>query len=393
MGLSVGLITDRKAKSIRTGDKPFAAGVTGLWLHAGSKPGYGRWIFRYVSPVTGKRRDMGMGAYPDVPVKSALERARIAREQMAAGIDPIAARDNARAIPTFEQAARKQWAVVSPSFRNDKHRAQWLSSLEQHVFPAIGNIRVDQLSASHFAGFLNDLMHRVPETCKRVKMRCSVIMAACRANGLISANPLDDVSPLLSTRAGIVTHQPAMPWQMVPAFVKEHLVETGGAKAALLLCILTATRSGEVRGATWDEIDFDNRLWIIPANRMKAGVEHRVPLSEQALAIIKQQARLSPIVFPALRGGQLSDMALTQILRKAQAPSDAPGRVATAHGFRSSFRNWCADSGVDSGAAERCLAHTISNKVQASYERTDRLEARREVMQRWANLLISAPEK
>ena len=152
MGLSVGLITDRKAKSIRPDDKPFAAGVTGLWLHAGSKPGYGRWIFRYVSPVTGKRRDMGMGPYPDVPVKSALEKARTAREQMAAGIDPIAARDNARAIPTFEQAARKQWEIVSPGFHNPKH-----------AFPVIGHIRADKLTAADFAGFLNDLMHRVPE--------------------------------------------------------------------------------------------------------------------------------------------------------------------------------------------------------------------------------------
>lgn len=385
MGLSVGLITDRKAKSIRPGDKPFATGVTGLWLHAGSKPGYGRWIFRYVSPVTGRRRDMGMGPYPDVPVRLALERARLAREQMAAGTDPIAARDNALAIPIFEQAARKQWAILAPSFRNDKHRAQWLSSLERHVFPAIGNIRVDQLSASHFAGFLNDLMHRVPETAKRVKMRCSVIMAACRANGLISVNPLDDISALLASDKRIVAHQPAMPWQMVPGFIEEHLVGAGGAKAALLFCILTATRSGEVRGMTWDEIDFDNRLWVIPANRMKAGVEHRVPLSEQALAIISTQARLNNLVFPALRGGQLSDMALTVILRKAKAPSDTPGRAATVHGFRASFRNWCADNGVDSDTAERALAHTISNKVRAAYERSDRLEARREVMQRWGS--------
>lgn len=385
MGLSVGLITDRKAKSIRPGDKPFAAGVTGLWLHPSSRAGHGRWIFRYVSPATGKRRDMGMGAYPDVPVKLALERARLAREQMAAGIDPIAARDNARAIPTFEQAARKQWAVVSPSFRNDKHRAQWISSLEQHAFPEIGNVRVDKLTASHFAGFLNDLTQKVPETAKRVKMRCNAIMAACRANGLISANPLDDISAILASDKRIVAHQPAMPWQMVPAFIKGHLAELSGAKAALLFCILTAARSGEVRGAIWDEIDFDNRLWIVPAERMKAGVEHRVPLSEQALAIIKQQARLSSFVFPALRGGQLSDMALTQILRKAQAPSDAPGRVATVHGFRSSFRNWCADNGIDSDTAERALAHTISNKVRAAYERSDRLEVRRAIMQKWAD--------
>jgi len=385
VGLSVGLITDRKAKSIRPGDKPFATGVVGLWLHPGSKPGYGRWIFRYVSPVSKRRRDMGLGPFPDTPVRLALERARLAREQMAQGIDPIDFRSNQKAVPTFEQAARRQWAVVSPSFRNPKHRAQWISSLEQHAFPAIGNIRVDQLSASHFADILNDLTQKVPETAKRVKMRCNAIMAACRANGLIPANPLDDISALLASDKRIVAHQPAMPWQMVPSFVKEHLAELSGARAALLFCILTAARSGEVRGMTWDEIDFDNRLWIVPASRMKAAREHRVPLSSQALAIIKQQARLSSFVFPALRGGQLSDMALTQILRKAQAPSDAPGRVATVHGFRSSFRNWCADSGIVSDTAERALAHTISNKVQAAYERVDRLEVRREVMQKWAD--------
>lgn len=171
-------------------------------------------------------------------------------------------------------------------------------------------------------------------------MRCSVIMAACRANGFITANPMDDVNPLLSIRTGIVRKQPAMPWQMVPSFVKDHLaVLGGGAKAALLFTILTAARSGEVRGMVWDEIDFDTRLWIIPAERMKAAREHRVPLSEQALAILHTQARLNELIFPALRGGQLSDMALTQILRKSNAPSDAPGRMATAHGFRSLFRN------------------------------------------------------
>lgn len=332
---------------------------------------------------------MGLGAYPDVPVKSALERARLAREQMASGFDPISVRDNARSIPSFEVAARKQWEIVSPSFRNPKHAKQWISSLEQYAFPEIGSIRVDKLTASHFADFLNDLMHRVPETAKRIKMRCSVIMAACRANGFIPANPMDDVNPLLSIRTGIMKNQPAMVWQAVPGFVKEHLAELSGAKAALLFTILTAARSGEVRGMVWDEIDFDNRLWVVPAERMKAGVEHRVPLSSQALAILNRQARLDVLAFPSANGKQLSDMALTQILRKANAPSDAPGRVATAHGFRSSFRNWCADHGIDSDAAERSLAHKIANKVQASYERTDRLEARREVMQRWAEWVYS----
>ena len=333
---------------------------------------------------------MGLGGFPDTPVRLALERARLAREQIASSLDPISVRDNARSIPSLEVAARKQWEIVSPSFRNPKHAKQWISSLEQHVFPAIGSIRVDRLAASHFAGFLNDLTQKVPETAKRVKMRCNVVMAACRANGFISANPMDDVSPLLSIRTGIVKNQPAMDWRDVPVFVQNHLAELSGTKPALMLCILTAARSGEVRGMTWDEIDFDNRMWVVPAERMKAAREHRVPLSDQALAIISRQARLNDLVFPASRGVQLSDMALTAILRRANAPSDAPGRVATCHGFRSSFRNWCADSGIDSDTAERAMAHAIKNKVQASYERSDRLEARREVMQKWADYVMEA---
>jgi integrase len=163
-----------------------------------------------------------------------------------------------------------------------------------------------------------------------------------------------------------------------------------GGRAALLFAILTAARSGEVRGATWAEIDLDKRLWTVPAARMKAGRAHRVPLSDDALALLRvQRGDETPapdaLVFPALRGGELSDMALTSLLRKAQAESDVPGRIATAHGFRSSFRNWAADHGVGTELAERALAHTIGNKVQAAYERSDRLDARVKLMQSWAD--------
>lgn len=388
MGLNVGLITDRKAKSIKPGDKPFAAGVTGLWLHPSSKAGHGRWIFRFVSPATGKRRDMGLGAYPDTPVKAALGKARIAREQIAEGIDPIESRLSDHQIPTFEQAARKHWSVISPAFKNPKHRAQWISCLEQHIFPVIGHVQVNKLSASDFAAQLNKILPVIPETAKRVKMRCGVVMAACRANGFIQANPLDDVSHLLSIHTGEQKHHPAMPWRMVPGFVKDHLTELPvGAKAALLFAILTAARSGEARGTAWNEIDFDSCLWIIPADRMKRPRAHRVPLSRQALAILNNQARINELVFPAPRGGQLESDSLVAILKRADAPSDTPGRTATVHGFRSSFRDWCADGGIDSDTAERSLAHVEKNKVRAAYERTDRLEARVQVMQDWADFV------
>ncbi|WP_291773541.1 site-specific integrase [Castellaniella sp.] len=392
----MGYITDRSARAIKPGDKPVPAGVTGMYLFASTERGRGKWILRYVSPVTGKRRDMGLGSYPDTGVARAIEKALEARQQIQDDIDPILARQSTRAIPTFEKAARDQWEILAPGFRNDKHRQQWISSLEQHAFPSIGGVKVDALQAEHFADMLRPIWLTIPETAKRIKMRCASVMAACRARKYIQGNPLDDVGPLLPAAkqkdATPERHHPAMPWREVPVFVRDHLARQPimGARAALLFAILTAARSGEVRGMTWAEINFDQKLWTVPADRMKAGRAHRVPLSDGAIALLRDQQhgddpQTEALVFPALRGGELSDMALTSILRKAQAPSDLPGRVATAHGFRSSFRNWCADHGTSTEVAERCLAHAISNKVQAAYERTDRLDARVKLMAAWAD--------
>lgn len=391
-------ITDRKARSIKPTDKPIPSGVTGLWLHPGSQAGRGKWVLRYVSPVNGKRRDMGLGSFPSTGVARAVEKALSAREQIQDGLDPILIRDALREIPTFEQAAREQWEVLAPGFKNDKHRQQWLSSLEQHVFPKIGHIRVDRLAAEQFAQALNPIWLKIPETARRVKMRCSNVMAAARARKLIASNPIDDLAPLLpQTKKDPQTerHHPAMPWQTVPEFVSEHLSTEPvmGARAALLFAILTATRSAEVRLATWAEVDLQARLWTIPKERMKAEREHRVPLSDRAVMLLESLRAIhggddrpsDELLFPAIRGGQLSDMALTSLLRKAHAASDTTGRIATAHGFRSSFRNWCADHGVSTELAERALAHTIGNKVQAAYERTDRLNARVQLMQAWAD--------
>lgn len=382
-------ITDRQARAIKPGSKPIAAGITGLALLPTTTAGRGSWRLRFVSPVTGKRRDMGLGTYPDVPVADALALAQEAREHLAAGRDPIQERDKLDTVPTFEQAARERWQQVAPGFRNAKHRAQWISSLEQHVLPAIGSVRVDKLTPQDFADALRPSWLAVPDTASRVKQRCTDVMAACWAKGLTTGNPLDVVDRLLPKQPPRTRHQPAMPWRMVPEFVAEQLNRRNGARAALLFLILTAARSGEVRGATWAEIDMDAALWTVPAERMKAHRPHRVPLSSDAMALLRslrgnEAPSGSALVFTAVRGGQLSDMALSSLLRRAQAPSDIDGRTATAHGFRSSFRNWAADHGYGSDVAERALAHKIGNKVQAAYERTDRLEARIHMMQQWA---------
>lgn len=387
------MITDRQARATKPGDKAKPTGIPGMTLQPTATKGRGKWLLRYTSPATGKRRDMGMGTFPDVGVAEALKRGREAREAIAGGLDPIQARQEQQAVQTFEQAARARWEILRPGYKNAKDARQWLATLERYIFPTLGAVRVDKLTPQHFASALHPLWLAKPETANRVKQRCSDVMAVAWATGATDGNPLAVVDKLLAKRERVVIHQPAMPWETVPEFMRQHLTAEPllGARACLLWAILTCARSGEARGATWDEIDRDNRLWLIPGERMKMKRPHRVPLSEAAVALLDAQPRShGALIFPSMRGKHLSDMALTSVLRKAEATSDIPGRVATAHGFRASFRNWAADSGYSSDAAERALAHAVGNKVQAAYERTDQLDNRRELMEKWAGHVTSA---
>ena len=209
------------------------------------------------------------------------------------------------------------------------------------------------------------------------------------AHGLVSSNPVDNVGHLLPHRNGAQpTHQPAMPWQDIPQFVRSKLRRGpyNVSRALLEFVILTAARSGEARAVTWGEVDFDAGVWTIPASRMKAKVVHRVPLSQRALEILSVQRAQHPetdLVFPSVRGLVLSDMVLTKFLRDHKARSSEPGRIATAHGFRSSFRDWASENGYARDLAERALAHTVKNQVEAAYHRTDLLEQRRAMMEAW----------
>jgi len=202
------------------------------------------------------------------------------------------------------------------------------------------------------------------------------------------------VDHILPKQGAKKEHQPATPWRDVPAFAKAQLRDiepTDNTRAALLFLILTAACSGEVRGATWAEFDLDAGIWTVPGERMKAKVPHRVPLSSAALDIVKALKKQKPhetLVFPSPRGKVLSDMTLTALLRRVKAKSDTPGRVATAHGFRSSFRDWASENGYARDLAERALAHTVSNKVEAAYYRTDLLEQRRPMMESWARHVL-----
>lgn len=392
-------LTDTKAKRIKPDDKPFThGGITGLTLHPSSVRGRGKWVLRYVSPVTQKRRNAGLGCYPEVSIADAARLAQSMREHLAAGYDPLELKkkeaEKAK-IPVFEVAARQVHAELSPGWKNKKHVKQWLSTLEQYAFPLLGSITLDAITPVDVAETLRPFWLIRPETASRVKQRIHAVMQWGWAHGHCAANPVDVVEHLLPVQPNIRReHQPAMPWRQLPQYIAEKVwtdERYNVTRALLLLLILTGARSGEVRGMRWKEIDFNGGIWTVPAERMKGSVQHRVPLSSQAIAVLVQMKGLhDEFVFPSPRKQNvLSDMVLTVFLRKSGAASDTAGRCATAHGFRSSFRDWCSEQGYSRDLAERALAHTIKSQVEAAYHRTDLLEQRAPMMQAWADYVTS----
>jgi integrase len=344
---------------------------------------------------------MGLGRYPDVGTGAARVKGLAARELIAAGKDPVEERTADRAemraradALTFEEAARKLHGELKPAWRNGKHVDQWINTLRDYAFSKIGSRKVRDLVPGDFADVLRPLWLSKPETAGRVKQRCEAVMRWCWAHQLVAANPVAVVDHLLPQRPPKrerVRHHPAMPWRSVPSFIatlrKGKLTST---RALLEFIVLTAARSGEARAMLWGELDEQARIWTVPASRMKTKVAHRVPLSDRALGILKEQRKLHPetsLVFPAPRGGVLSDMALTAYLRRHKAESGDSDRFATVHGFRSSFRDWAAESGYSREVAERALAHAVANKVEAAYNRTDLLEQRRAMMATWADFV------
>ena len=395
------ILTDTKARNIKPDDKPIAhGGITGLALHPSVNKGRGKWVLRYVSPVTGKRRNAGLGTYPEVGVAEAGRLGQEMRDLIAHGKDPlekIVITEDKPQIPTFENAAYQVHANLLPSWKNQKHGKQWISTLEQYVFASIGAMTIDSILPADVAKVLQPIWLEIPETASRVKQRIRTVMAWGWAHGYCSSNPVEVVGHILPQQPSIsirTTHQPAMPWRELPQFVQKTIRSSERyniTQLALEFLILTACRSGEVRGLKWSELDFHKLIWTIPAERMKAGQPHRVPLSHRCVQILNNVKGLhEELVFPSLRDQvELSDMVFTSFLRRVKATSSTPNRVATAHGFRSSFRDWCSEQGYARDLAERALAHTVQNKVEAAYHRTDLLEQRREMMNAWTNFICS----
>lgn len=394
------LLTHTKAKHIQPSDKPLPhGGITGLTLHPSSIKGKGKWVLRYMSPVTHKRRNAGLGSYPEVSIADVAIIASTMREQIIKGVDPLELKKSIHeepAIPTFEIAARKLHTELLPSWKNEKHGKQWISTLEQYVFPTIGSITLDIITPANIADTLRPIWLTRSETASRIKQRIHAVMQWGWAHSYCSANPVDVVSHLLPQQVSIqirTEHQPAMPWKSLPLYISTYVnsdSQYNVTRALLLFVILTACRSGEARAMQWQEVDFEKRIWTVPAERMKTGILHRVPLSQQSIDLLIYLRNFHvELVFPSPRKQiVLSDMVLTSFLRRTKAPSDNPNRVATAHGFRSTFRDWCSEHGYSRDLAERALAHTVKNKVEAAYHRTDLIEQRRPMMQAWADYLF-----
>jgi integrase len=377
----------RKAGPGRHGDG------NGLYLLV-DDTGARRWVLRTV--VAGRRRDIGLGSAILVPLAEARELARRYRKLAREGGDPLAERrKERRPIPTFEAAARTVHAEHKATWSNPKHAAQWLASLEEHAFPTLGKLRVDQIESPDVVAALAPIWTAKPETAKRVRQRIATVLDWAKAKGHRSGeNPVRGVGggKGLPKHNGDVEHHSALPYDQLPAFFTELRQQVGLAARALELTILCATRTSETLGATWSEIDFEAATWTIPSARMKAKVEHRIPLAPAAVDLLRdlhaKKAADAVFVFPgAKRGMPLSNMAMTQALRRMKRGD------LTTHGFRSTFRDWCAEkTPYPRELAEKALAHVLASKVEAAYQRGDLFEKRRELMAAWADYCVEGRE-
>jgi integrase len=347
------------------------------------KPAGGRnWVLRAL--CGGKRRDIGLGPLKSVDLGDAREAAHQIRRQIAQGLDPIAERKRERqAIPNFRDAAKIVHREHKASWTNGKHQSQWLSTLERYAFPKLGNRLVSDIGAPEIRDVLAPIWLSKPETARRVRQRIGTVLDwACVKGFRQTEAPLRSLSKGLPRQPRKDRHFAAMDYAEVPEFIKRLQERESVGRLALQALILTAARSGEIRFARWPELDLEDGLWSIPAERMKMKRPHVVPLSPEAIDVLQRAATFrdptTDLVFPGQKLKKpLSDMSLLKILRDMDLQF-------TVHGFRSAFRDWVAEQTNYPGeVAEAALAHAIPNKVEAAYRRTDFLAKRRALMRDW----------
>jgi integrase len=343
-----------------------------------------KWVFRF--QWQGKAREMGLGTVPEVGLSAAREKALAARRLVKTGVDPISERQKDRSVPTFGELADEVSNDLAQGFRNDKHRAQWRMTLTRYCEP-IRDMPVDVIDTHAVLSVLKPHWTRAPETSSRLRGRIEKVLNAAKAKGYRSGeNPaawrghLDHLLPN-PNKIGDRGHHAALPYAELPAFIAKLRESEVVAALALEFAVLTAARSGEVRGTRWSEVDLNAKVWVIPPNRMKAGREHRVPLSDRAVEILGKlnEMRVSDFVFPGRRHqAPLSSSAMEKVLQRM-------GVDVTVHGFRSAFRDWAGnETHFPREMAEHALAHVIGDKAEQAYRRSDALEKRRALTEAWA---------
>lgn len=353
------------------------------------------WVFRF---TLNKKREMGLGPIHDIPLKKAREIAQECRLLLREGIDPITYRKERRAqaqnksaaFMTFRDCTEKYIRNNQAGWSNPKHAKQWTSTLETYAYPVIGPLPVSAIETTHIMEILEPIWSKKNETAKRVRGRIESILDAARVAKLRTGeNParwkghLDKLLPA-SFKVAKVVHHPSLPYAEMGNFMTALRMQDGIAPSALEFLILTAARTNEVIDATFDEFDLDKGVWIIPAERMKAKREHRVPLSPRVIQIVRalEKVRQNDHVFPGQRGKGLSNMAFLQLLKRMKRTE------ITVHGFRSTFRDWAAEQTAHpSDVVEMALAHSVGNQVQQAYFRTDLFEKRTKLMRDWARYL------
>jgi integrase len=378
------------ARAVSTLKKPGRhADGGGLYLSISSDGSRRRWVFLFRwkergETGSGKLREMGLGSASTITLARARELAAQARSHIAVGRNPLTVKEYEPTVPTFGEMADQVVEALQPSWRNPKHRDQWRMTLNRYCEP-IRAVPVDVVTTDHVLSILHPLWSKVPETASRLRGRIEKVLDAAKAKGHRSGeNPArwrGHLDHLLPRRQKLTRgHHKALPYAEVPELMAR-LRRTGSVSALCLeFAILTASRSNEAMGARWTEFDLERGVWTVPKERMKAGREHRVPLSHLAKEVLTAmgQVRTSDFVFPGQKGDRpLSTMALEMVLRRMKID-------ATVHGFRSAFRDWAAEqTSVPREVAEAALAHTIEDKVEAAYRRTDLFEKRRALMEDW----------
>ena len=379
----MGRLTTARAKALSK-QGMYHADVT-LYLNI-ARGGSKSWIQRIT--IEGKRRDIGLGPFPVIGLAEARRRAFENRVEVASGRDPLADKRRTK-VPTFREAAERTFEANRPRWRNAKTAKNWEQGMARYAHPAIGNMYIDQVNREDVLRILTPIWTEKPEMARKLRQRMRAVFAWCQAHGFMEHNPAGEaIGGALPAMPAVKANYRALPYREVPEALR--IVDGSRAslavKLALRFVILTAGRSGEVRLATWDEIDVDNAVWKVPAERMKAAREHRVPLSATALEVLKDTKAIrdsSNLVFPSpvRRGQPMSDMTLIKALRDSGLADRA-----TVHGFRSSFRDWCAETGKPREIAEAALAHVVGG-VEGAYFRSDLFARRRHLMDQWAAFL------